>query len=146
MSQVGGCAKTSERNERQTPAPKNPDSYRRRRRQQRAETPHQQQSERDNNRRRQLGERLRKSIGDCEMSAGQLPAVWGVETTQILRRYQGRSLSFSLWPSKLRKENYMTENKLAVIDSETLVDMRLPPQKFCVQTLLPHGMSILGGA
>lgn len=40
----------------------------------------------------------------------------------------------------------MTENKLAVIDSETLVDMRLPPQKFCVQTLLPHGMSILGGA
>ena len=27
MSQVGGCAKTSERNERQTPTPKNPDSY-----------------------------------------------------------------------------------------------------------------------
>ena len=87
-------AKTSEKNERQTPTPKNPDSSRRRRRQQRAETPHQQQSERDNNRRRQLGERLRKSIGDCEMSAGQLPAVRGVETIQILRRYQGRSLSF----------------------------------------------------
>ena len=40
----------------------------------------------------------------------------------------------------------MTENKLAVIDSETLVDMRLPPQRFCVQTLLPQGMSILGGS
>ena len=40
----------------------------------------------------------------------------------------------------------MINNKLTVIDSETLVDMRLPPQKFCVQTLLPQGMSILGGA
>ena len=40
----------------------------------------------------------------------------------------------------------MTKEKLNVIDSETLVDMRLPPQKFCVQTLLPQGMSILGGA
>ena len=40
----------------------------------------------------------------------------------------------------------MTKEKLNVIDSETLVDMRLPPQRFCVQTLLPQGMSILGGA
>jgi len=40
----------------------------------------------------------------------------------------------------------MTKEKLKVIDSETLVDMRLPPQKFCVQTLLPYGMSILGGS
>ncbi len=40
----------------------------------------------------------------------------------------------------------MINNKLHVIDSETLVDMRLPPQQFCVQTLLPQGMSILGGA
>ena len=40
----------------------------------------------------------------------------------------------------------MTKEKLNVIDSETLVDMRLPPQRFCVQTLLPQGMSILGGS
>lgn len=40
----------------------------------------------------------------------------------------------------------MTNEKLNVIDSETLVDMRLPPQRFCVQTLLPQGMSILGGS
>lgn len=27
--------------------------------------------------------------------------------------------------------------KLAVIDGETLMDMKLPPTKFCVETLLP---------
>ena len=36
--------------------------------------------------------------------------------------------------------------KLAVIDGETLMDMQLPPTKFCVETLLPQGMCILGGA
>ena len=40
----------------------------------------------------------------------------------------------------------MTENKLTVIDGETLMDMRLPPQRFCIQTLLPQGLSILSGA
>ncbi|MBR1811732.1 MAG: AAA family ATPase [Clostridia bacterium] len=41
-----------------------------------------------------------------------------------------------------------TENRntLAVIDGETLMDMRLPPTKFCVDTVLPQGISILGGA
>ena len=37
-------------------------------------------------------------------------------------------------------------NKLAVIDSETLLDTRLAPAKFCVDTLLPEGLCILGGA
>lgn len=36
--------------------------------------------------------------------------------------------------------------KLAVIDGETLMDMTLPPTRFCVETLLPQGMCILGGA
>lgn len=40
----------------------------------------------------------------------------------------------------------MNENKLAVIDGETLMDMRLPKAKFCVSTLLPQGLCILGGA
>ena len=40
----------------------------------------------------------------------------------------------------------MTENKLTVIDGETLMDMRLPPQRFCIHTLLPQGLSILSGA
>ena len=38
------------------------------------------------------------------------------------------------------------KNKLAVIDGETLMDMRLVPTKFCVDTLLPQGICILGGA
>lgn len=38
------------------------------------------------------------------------------------------------------------QNKLAVIDSETLLDTRLTPTKFCVDTLLPEGLCILGGA
>ena len=40
----------------------------------------------------------------------------------------------------------MNDVKLAVIDGETLVDMKLPPTQFCVQTLLPEGVTILGGA
>ena len=40
----------------------------------------------------------------------------------------------------------MNDVKLAVIDGETLVDMKLPPTRFCVQTLLPEGVTILGGA
>jgi len=40
----------------------------------------------------------------------------------------------------------MDENRLAVIDGETLADKRLLPTRFCVQTLLPQGVTILGGA
>ena len=36
--------------------------------------------------------------------------------------------------------------KLAVIDGETLMDKRLPKRSFCVETLLPEGISMLGGA
>lgn len=39
-----------------------------------------------------------------------------------------------------------TETKLTVIDGETLMDLKLPPTKFCVETLLPQGVSMLGGA
>lgn len=39
-----------------------------------------------------------------------------------------------------------TKNKLTVIDGETLMDMRLVPTRFCVETLLPQGVSMLGGA
>ena len=47
-----------------------------------------------------------------------------------------------------RNSSMTTENKntLAVIDGETLMDMRLPPTRFCIDTLLPQGVSILGGA
>ncbi len=47
-----------------------------------------------------------------------------------------------------RNSRMTTENKntLTVIDGETLMDMRLLPTKFCVDTLLPQGVSILGGA
>ena len=38
------------------------------------------------------------------------------------------------------------KTKLAVIDGETLMDMKLPPTKFCVDTLLPQGLCIIGGA
>ena len=37
-------------------------------------------------------------------------------------------------------------HKITVIDAETLMDKRLPPTKFCVDTLLPQGLCILGGA
>ena len=42
----------------------------------------------------------------------------------------------------------MNENqkKLTVIDGETLMDTRLEPTKFCIGTLLPQGITILGGA
>ena len=39
-----------------------------------------------------------------------------------------------------------TKTNLTVIDGETLMDMKLPPTKFCVETLLPQGISMLGGA
>ena len=38
------------------------------------------------------------------------------------------------------------ENKLTVIDGESLMDMRLPPTRFCISTLLPQGVTVLGGA
>ena len=37
-------------------------------------------------------------------------------------------------------------HKLTVIDGETLMDKRLLPTKFCVDTLLPQGLCILGGS
>lgn len=42
----------------------------------------------------------------------------------------------------------MTESNktFTVIDGETLMDMRFPKTKFCVETLLPQGVAILGGA
>lgn len=42
----------------------------------------------------------------------------------------------------------MDENKpnLTVIDGETLMDTRLEPTKFCIDSLLPQGITILGGA
>lgn len=50
--------------------------------------------------------------------------------------------------TKMKRRNMsVKENeKLTVIDGETLMDMKLPPTKFCVETLLPQGISILGGA
>ena len=39
-----------------------------------------------------------------------------------------------------------TTNPLTVYDGETLMDMRLEPAQFCVDTLLPQGVSMLGGA
>ena len=36
--------------------------------------------------------------------------------------------------------------KLTVIDGETLMDTRLPRRSFCIETLLPEGISMLGGA
>ena len=38
------------------------------------------------------------------------------------------------------------KNKLTVIDGETLMDTRLDPTKFCIDSLLPQGITILGGA
>ena len=35
---------------------------------------------------------------------------------------------------------------LAVIDGETLMDKRLSKRSFCIETLLPEGISMLGGA
>ncbi len=36
--------------------------------------------------------------------------------------------------------------RLTVIDGETLMDAKLEPIKFCIDTLLPQGLCILGGA
>ncbi len=35
---------------------------------------------------------------------------------------------------------------LEVVDGETLMDMKFPKSRFCIQSLLPQGVSILGGA
>lgn len=35
---------------------------------------------------------------------------------------------------------------LKVVDGETLMDMQFPKSRFCIQSLLPQGVSILGGA
>lgn len=35
---------------------------------------------------------------------------------------------------------------LEVVDGETLMDMQFPKSKFCIRSLLPQGVSILGGA
>ena len=40
----------------------------------------------------------------------------------------------------------MANNNLAVVDGETLADMRLPPAQYCVKSLLHQGVTILGGA
>ncbi len=42
----------------------------------------------------------------------------------------------------------MQQNRkpLTVIDGETLLDTRLPKRSFCIDTLLPEGISMLGGA
>lgn len=45
-----------------------------------------------------------------------------------------------------RNLNMTTKTKLTVIDGETLMDMKLPPTKFCVETLLPQGICMIGGA
>ena len=36
--------------------------------------------------------------------------------------------------------------RLTVIDGESLMDTRLPKRSFCIETLLPEGISMLGGA
>lgn len=40
----------------------------------------------------------------------------------------------------------MKKQTLTVIDGETLMDARLAPTRFCIDTLLPQGLSILAGA
>lgn len=40
----------------------------------------------------------------------------------------------------------MTREKLQVYDGEALECLSLPPTQFCIQSLLPQGVSILGGA
>ena len=42
--------------------------------------------------------------------------------------------------------NVQTPKRLAVIDGETLMDTRLPRRSFCIETLLPEGVSMLGGS
>lgn len=45
-----------------------------------------------------------------------------------------------------KRENDVNETTLETIDSVTLYDMDVAPTRFCVDTLLPRGFSILGGA
>ena len=40
----------------------------------------------------------------------------------------------------------MSKNKLAVIDGETLMDMRLEPVRYCIEGLLPQGVAMISGA
>ena len=62
---------------------------------------------------------------------GVLPAERKSETTEKMKRR-----------NKSVKEN----EKLTVIDGETLMDMRLEPTAYAVKTFLPQGLCILGGA
>lgn len=62
---------------------------------------------------------------------GVLPAERKSETTEKIKRR-----------NKSVKEN----EKLTVIDGETLMDMRLEPTAYAVKTFLPQGLCILGGA
>jgi hypothetical protein len=39
----------------------------------------------------------------------------------------------------------MVKNKLAVIDGETLMDMRLEPVRYCIDGLLPQGVAMISG-
>ena len=41
---------------------------------------------------------------------------------------------------------FVKRKKLQVIDGETLMDLRLEPNRFCVDTLLPQGVCMLSGA
>lgn len=40
----------------------------------------------------------------------------------------------------------MSKNKLAVIDGETLMDMRLEPVRYCIEGILPQGVAMISGA
>lgn len=52
----------------------------------------------------------------------------------------------SMWASEADEPPYYNPNELCVINGEELSDMRLEPVRFCVEGLLPEGLSILGGA
>ena len=56
----------------------------------------------------------------------------------------GSFLKKTIHERRLRMQS--NPHKLTVIDGETLMDKRLPPTKFCVNTLLPQGLCILGGS
>lgn len=47
---------------------------------------------------------------------------------------------------KRRNKSVKENEKLTVIDGETLMDMRLEPTAYAVKTFLPQGLCILGGA
>lgn len=48
--------------------------------------------------------------------------------------------------TKRRNKSVKENEKLTVIDGETLMDMRLEPTAYAVKTFLPQGLCILGGA